>query len=82
MLCPGGKLCDTTTTTTTACPLASLQDNHVVVMTPQLFLNMLNAGAAHFHQISLLVRLPWRRYACGRCVCASGHKGQRGSPEA
>ncbi|EFN54011.1 hypothetical protein CHLNCDRAFT_58365 [Chlorella variabilis] len=32
-----------------------LEDNHVVVMTPQLFLNMLNAGAAHFHQISLLV---------------------------
>lgn len=33
-----------------------LQENHVLVMTPQILLNVLNAGAAHFHQIALLVR--------------------------
>lgn len=36
--------------------LRLLQENHVLVMTPQLLLNMLEAGAAHFHQIALLVR--------------------------
>ncbi|KAL4424248.1 hypothetical protein ABPG75_001549 [Micractinium tetrahymenae] len=30
------------------------RENHVLVMTPQLLLNMLEAGAAHFHQIALL----------------------------
>lgn len=35
-----------------------LQETHVLVMTPQLLLNMLEAGVAHMHQISLLVRAP------------------------
>lgn len=32
-----------------------LQDHHVLVMTPQLLLNLLDAGEAHMDQISLLV---------------------------
>ena len=35
---------------------SELQKNHVLVMTPQLLLNVLDAGAASFEQIHLLVR--------------------------
>lgn len=35
------------------------QEHHVLVMTPQMLLNMLDAGAAHFNQIALLVSTLW-----------------------
>ena len=46
-----------------AAPPCSLQASHVMVLTPQLFLNMLDAGVAHFSQIALLVSLAQQQLA-------------------
>jgi hypothetical protein len=45
------------------CALVCTQEVHVVVATPQLLLNVLEAGAAHFSQLALLVS------HCCRCCC-------------
>jgi hypothetical protein len=39
-----------------------LRGNHVLVMTPQLLLNLLDGGHAHFDRIDLLVRTPGHKY--------------------
>lgn len=44
-----------------------LQANHVLVLTPQILLNMLDVGAAHFHQLALLASA-WPCWIC--CVPA------------